>query len=45
MGTQNQVGIAILFSYKVEFNLKLIRRDKEAHCIQQEDKKQFNRMR
>jgi exonuclease III len=32
-GTENQAGVAILISDKVDFKLTLIKRDKEKHSI------------
>ena len=32
-GDQNKAGVAILISYKIDFEIKAMKRDKEGHCI------------
>ena len=32
-GGQNKAGVAILISYKIDFEIKAMKRDKEGHCI------------
>ena len=47
-GDQNKAGVAILISYKIDFEIKAMKRDKERHCImikgsiQEEDIKIIN---
>ena len=32
-GGQNKAGVAIFISYKIDFEIKAMKRDKEGHCI------------
>lgn len=32
-GNQNQAKVGILISDKIDFNLKMVQRDKEGHCV------------